>query len=86
MTCTPLPGGLGWTCTRGSERRPAPCDVCGKRPHTKLCDFALAGSRTGSTCSRKLCDGCAVPVHNRFDGDGDLCPAHAARVKGVAKS
>lgn len=73
MTCTPLPGGLGWTCTRGSRTPPAPCSVCSKHPHTKLCDYALTGKRAGSTCDRKLCDACAVSLGS----DRDHCPAHA---------
>lgn len=68
MTCRPLSGG-GFACAR--RETPAPCSVCRKRPHTRLCDSPLHGSRLGETCSRKLCESCAALV------DGlDLCPAH----------
>lgn len=65
-----LPDGtFAIACTRGS--RPARCQVCWQRPHTKLCD----GEREpGKTCDKKLCDRCAKHVGpNR-----DLCPDCAA--------
>ena len=78
MTCHPLGNGGGFFCTR--ERRIPPCSVCGKRLTSKLCDFALTGPRTGDTCNRKLCEGCAVNVGpNR-----DYCPPHARMTTALA--
>lgn len=52
---------------RMSGKPPAPCEVCGKRDHTKLCD-ALVGR---GTCDKKLCDACAIT-----SGKNDFCPDH----------
>lgn len=59
-------------CSRGRTRH-APCDCCGKRPHTKLCDYPLQGKRAGQTCDRKMCASCATKV----GPDRDYCPPHA---------
>jgi len=71
MTCQriPLPGGFAVVCTRRPRAR---CEVCKVREHTLLCDFALRGAKTGKTCDRKLCAGCAAKASGQ-----DLCPAHA---------
>ena len=74
MVCKPisLPGGLtGFVCYRA----PAPklCKVCGTRDATKLCDFALRGRKSGSTCDAPLCDACAVSRGPELD----YCPSHA---------
>ena len=86
MTCREirLPNGVtGIVCSRG--RKPL-CAVCSKRPHTKLCDFPLTGSKAGKTCDRKLCDSCAVG-QGRANGDTvDYCPAHAVRAAVAAKA
>ena len=76
MTCDVKKDANGVTailCSRGSHR--ALCECCGKRMHTKLCDFKLAGAMVGKTCDRKMCDSCATNVgRNR-----DYCPAHATK-------
>lgn len=65
-------GGHGFVCT-GRERRRR-CVECG-RPVAYLCDWKLAGSKKGKTCSRGLCERCAASP-----GPGKhLCPAHARR-------
>lgn len=75
MTCHELKDGkgkvIGFACSRG--RAGALCSACGKRPHTKLCDFPLTGTKAGHTCDRKLCNACAVPRGR----DVDYCPTHA---------
>jgi hypothetical protein len=53
--------------------RPALCQFCRKRPHTKLCDHSLGGS---ATCDAKICGTCAVHT----GPDTDLCPDHAPGV------
>lgn len=63
-----LPGG-GVAHINMGNRRPALCQTCRKKPHTKLCDFP-AGD--GKTCDKRLCDGCAVHV----GPDADHCPDH----------
>ena len=54
-------------CT--SRQRVARCQVCKKRPHTKLCDWKIDNE---NTCDKKLCDGCAVKI----DKGTDYCPEH----------
>jgi hypothetical protein len=61
-----IPGG-GTALVRFSGKPPAPCDICQKRDHTKLCD-ALVGRKT---CDTKLCDQCAT-----VSGKQDFCPKH----------
>ncbi|WP_034757712.1 hypothetical protein [Rossellomorea vietnamensis] len=62
------------------------CEVCNKRNHTKLCDFAtesgiISSSRNfselTSTCDKKLCDKCAVNIW----AECDVCPDHAEEIK-----
>ena len=69
MGCTKIKVGTVGVivCTRG--RYIAKCQVCKKRPHTKLCDFPRGDGRT---CDKKLCDGCAVVVNK----EPDYCPEH----------
>ncbi len=75
MSCEPIVGADGRTvrlaCTRG--RKHAACSVpgCG-REHTKLCDYALTNTSSG-TCDAKLCDAHA----SRVGPDRDYCPPHA---------
>lgn len=74
MKCTPIflgNGIRGFTCSRESPPR-AMCQVCKWREHEVLCDFVLRGSKTGSTCSMRLCRPCGLK-----SGQRDLCPAHA---------
>lgn len=73
MTCNTIDLGNGETaivCSRG--RKPRRCTVCNRNRIAVLCDFPLAGKKTGKTCSRGLCERCAVHV----GPDRDLCPAH----------
>lgn len=62
MVCTPfrtVDGKVsGFICSRG-VRRPK-CSSCGA-PANKLCDYPLSGGKEG-TCSRPICDRCAVTV------------------------
>lgn len=60
-------GGVAHICVR--RGRPALCQTCRRRPHTKLCDFPTGA---GKTCDKRLCDGCAVHV----GPDADHCPDH----------
>lgn len=61
------------------------CEVCHKRPYTKLCDHAAGTGIVTSidfqelteTCDKKLCSECAVTVW----ANCDLCPEHAMEVK-----
>lgn len=52
------------------RRKPARCEFCKKRPHTKLCDHRLGGL---GTCDAKMCDMCATHT----DPDTDRCPKHS---------
>jgi hypothetical protein len=76
--CTPInlgDGVTGWTCGRRPARKP--CCECRQRPHTKLSDFKLTGTKRGKTCDRPLCDACAVTVGRRGTDSVDYCRAHA---------
>lgn len=66
-----LPGG-GTAIAHFSGRRPAPCSVCGKREHTKLCDALVNGKVRTTTCDRKLCGQCSTPGPQKTD----FCPEH----------
>ena len=50
-------------------RKPAKCNFCKSRPHTRLCDFPVGG---GATCDARICDECRKPGPN----DLDYCPNH----------
>lgn len=67
---------IGFACSRGQRESKATCSVCGKRPHTKLCDFPLTGSKAGRTCDRRVCDECAVPQGHANGDTVDYCSAH----------
>ena len=62
-------GPFGKAFVRFSGRPPAPCEICSKRRHTKLCDYKVGRRKT---CDRKLCDECSTHVHP----DLDYCPEH----------
>lgn len=70
---------IGIACSRGPKAR---CTVCKSRPATKLCDFALSGSKAGQTCDRAMCERCAAHAGRNLD----YCPAHAELVKKGASS
>ncbi|QOS98130.1 hypothetical protein JNUCC42_16590 [Brevibacterium sp. JNUCC-42] len=61
------------------------CEVCNKREHTILCDYATGTGVVTSvnfqelteTCDKKLCRECAV----RLWAKCDVCPDHAEQVK-----
>ena len=56
-------------CSRGS--RAPKCEWC-HRTSTKLCDYPVAGEKTGTTCDAPMCDRHATNVGpNR-----DYCPPH----------
>ncbi len=65
-------GAFAIVCSRGRKAR-KPCSVCGRQPHSKLCDFKLTGAKAGKTCDLEMCSSCAKHV----GPDRDLCPAHA---------
>lgn len=69
MPCIPvqIPGAFGLVCTRGG-RRPKPCSICGQ-PSARLCDWRKPN---GKSCSKPLCERCAVPG----GPDVDWCPSH----------
>lgn len=67
-------GVTGYVCKRGSRRPAAPCEVCGNRPHAKLCDGSPPKGARRKTCDRKLCEECAAHVKG---ADLDFCPDHA---------
>jgi hypothetical protein len=51
-------------------RKPAKCQFCKARPHTRLCDFFLQAE--GKTCDARMCDKCTT----RGGQDLDHCPNH----------
>ncbi len=61
------------------------CEVCGKKPHSKLCDYEVGTGIVTSigfkeitkTCDKKLCKGCSVEIW----GNCDICPEHAEELK-----
>ena len=73
MTCSTVKIGntVAIVCTRGQRRRRCACG----RLATKLCDFP----RGRGTCSKPLCEACAVAV----GPDRDHCPDHGAPAQGV---
>ena len=61
-------GTMWWFADRDHAAE-LPCACCGRKEHTRLCDFPQA---PGKLCNRKLCDDCAVHI-----GRGrDYCPEH----------
>jgi hypothetical protein len=68
-----LPNGArGIACGPRLPRRASSCSHPGcLEPHTKLCDWPVAG---GKTCDKRLCDGHAVSG----GPDLDYCPGHEA--------
>lgn len=61
------------------------CEICNKREHTQLCDYAT-GTRVVTsidfqelieTCDKKMCHECAVNIWK----DCDVCPEHAEQVR-----
>jgi hypothetical protein len=67
------------------------CEVCQKKPYTKLCDHATGTGINSSgnrfreftvTCDKKMCDDCAVYLW----ADCDLCPDHANEVYASIRS
>jgi hypothetical protein len=91
MKCTPIDLGNGVTgivCSRGSRARERFC-ACGGAA-TKLCDFpkpARSEYAMQKTCSKPLCDGCAVRFERTAENDlggihkagaiEDHCPEHS---------
>jgi len=83
MACEVIVGSNGKALAIACSRnRVAACSVpeC-RRPHTKLCDFPIAGKASlgvpAGTCDAKLCD-----AHATSQAEGvDFCPAHHARSK-----
>lgn len=63
------------------------CEVCKRRKHTKLCDFATFAGIVSTadfrpltqTCDNKICDKCAVGLW----ADCDICPDHAKELKKI---
>jgi hypothetical protein len=55
-------------------RRCAPRCSCGRASAT-TCSHELTGAKTGSTCSRPLCDRCARTVAGRV-----VCRVHAEMI------
>ncbi|MGG3873205.1 hypothetical protein [Brevibacillus laterosporus] len=61
------------------------CEVCNKREHTILCDYATGTGVVTSvdfkelteTCDKKLCRECAVSLW----ANCAVCPDHAEQVK-----
>lgn len=75
MTCERFDlggGAFAIVCSRGRRGPAALCSACKARPGTLLCDYELRGSKSGKTCSAKLCERCATKR-----GQADLCPPHA---------
>ena len=66
-------------CTNPRMREATkPCCCCGcLSVRARTCDFPLAGAKTGKTCDRVLCEGCAFSV----GANRDYCPAHARQSK-----
>ena len=62
-------------------RKPERCK-CGRLAHDE-CDYPLSGVRSGETCSRKLCDRCAVTMETPTLGAVTLCGAHARMVERI---
>jgi hypothetical protein len=57
---------------RLSGKRPALCEVCNLRRHTRLCDALEPGQASrNKTCDIKLCEGCTTS-----SGKQDFCPKH----------
>ncbi|QDX95439.1 hypothetical protein EEL32_11355 [Brevibacillus laterosporus] len=62
------------------------CEVCNKREHTRLCDYATGTGVVTSvnfqeltiTCDKKMCKECAVSLW----ANCEVCPDHAVQVKG----
>lgn len=74
MRCTQIDlGGGAVAIVCSSRSRTKPCRQCGARS-SRLCDYPLAGKKTGTTCDAPLCERCAVKV----GPDRDYCRAHAA--------
>lgn len=77
MTCYPISGPdgrvTGFICKRGERKKR--CVVCGNDA-TRLCDFQLAGKKTGKTCDAQLCERCVVRR-----GSVDYCSAHARKMR-----
>lgn len=77
MGCDPIWGNgnkvQGFVCSRSERKKKHPaCSVCGEGDGANLCDGP--GERTGRTCDKPLCDGCAVSLKAH---DLDFCPEHA---------
>ena len=73
MTCRVVASGQGVLAIACTRTPRAPCYAC-QRASSALCDFPLAGPKTGQTCDRALCESCRVKVGpNR-----DYCQPHAA--------
>jgi hypothetical protein len=60
------------------------CEVCNKRKHTRLCDYATGTGVVTSvvfqeitkTCDKKLCNECAISLW----ANCDVCPDHADQI------
>lgn len=87
MTCTTIKIGDAGDMAIVCDRKPIQkCQFCAPSPRaTKLCDYPLAGSKRGKTCSARMCDRCATTIdgldycraHLRFRLEGDPTAAHA---------
>ena len=69
-TRTVFPGGMGFACTRGQRET---CNSC-RGTSVALCDWPLAGEKTGQTCDRRMCKDHRTSVGPNVD----YCPSHAA--------
>ena len=80
MTCHRVvaDGMVGFICVRGVRRRQ--CSSCKQRPASFECDFPLSGKKTGKTCDKAICEGCAAEV----GPDRHFCPPHKAHADRVA--
>lgn len=75
-----LPGGVTAIVCGSRRLSGKPCVGCG-RPSTKLCDYPMRGVKAGQTCSRPVCDKCAV----HQDPDVDFCPTHGRMLTAEGK-
>jgi len=74
MPCERIPfaGGVAIVCSRGRRRQRCATPGCGGDA-VALCDFPLAGRKSGTTCSRAMCARCVRPQGESVD----YCAAHA---------
>jgi hypothetical protein len=69
-------GAFAIACSRGGRTPPCATPGCGGRGQF-LCDYPLAGKRTGKTCDRAMCARCRVSM----GPERDFCASHVALAK-----